>query len=137
MNYKTLKQFCSPHAPALTEPILVKGHAWATDKRIMIMLDTPPDGDYADQMPPNFAKYIEQNWPREPAATYANGTLVLPAVANCADKQEILVNSTQIVTALAITANGATVKGAPTTLAANAFFKLRFDGVLKTWYRVD
>jgi hypothetical protein len=71
-----------------------------------------------------------------PLAGYAAGTLVLPAVANCVDRQEILFNTTQAVTTLTINANGATVIGAPTTLAANAFFRLRFDDVLNTWYRV-
>jgi len=71
-----------------------------------------------------------------PVAGYAAGTLVLPAVALCVDKQEILVNTTQLVTALTINGNGATVSGAPTTLAAGSFFRLRFDGVTDTWYRV-
>jgi len=71
-----------------------------------------------------------------PTAGFAAGTLVLPAVANCVDKQEILVNSTQAITTLTVNGNGATVTGAPTTLAANGFFRLRFDGVTKTWYRV-
>lgn len=71
-----------------------------------------------------------------PTGTLAAGTLTLPAVANCVDRQEILVNSTQTVTALTIAANGATVTGGPTTIAANGFFRLRFDAVTKTWYRV-
>jgi hypothetical protein len=71
-----------------------------------------------------------------PLAGYAAGTIVLPAVANCVDRQELLVNCTQSVATLTINANGATVVGAPTTLAANAFFRLRFDDVLNTWYRV-
>lgn len=71
-----------------------------------------------------------------PVAAYAAGTLKLPLLANCKDKQEILINTTQAVTTLTINANGATVTGAPTTLAANAFLRLRFDGVVKTWYRV-
>lgn len=71
-----------------------------------------------------------------PVAGYAAGTIVLPAVANCVDKQEILVNCTQSVTTLTITGNGSTVTGAPTTLAANAFFTLRFEDVTNTWYRV-
>lgn len=71
-----------------------------------------------------------------PTGGFAAGTLVLPAVANCIDRQEILVNCTQAVTALTITGNGATVTGAPTTLAANSYFRLRFDAVTKTWYRV-
>ncbi len=71
-----------------------------------------------------------------PVAGYAAGTLTLPAVANCVDRQEVLVNTTQAVTTLTIAGNGATVTGAPTTLAANAYFRLRFDAVTKTWYRV-
>ena len=71
-----------------------------------------------------------------PLAGYAAGTLTLPAVANCVDKQEILVNTTQAVTALTVAGNGATVNGAPTTLAANGFFRIRFDAVLDVWYRV-
>jgi len=71
-----------------------------------------------------------------PVAGYAAGTLTLPAVANCVDRQELLVNSTQAVTTLTVSGNGATVTGAPTTLAANAFFRLRFEAVTKTWYRV-
>lgn len=71
-----------------------------------------------------------------PGAGYAAGTIVLPAVANCVDRQEILVNCTQAVTTLTITANGSTVTGAPTTLAANGYFRLRFDGLTDTWYRV-
>lgn len=71
-----------------------------------------------------------------PAGTIAALTLKLPLVANCIDRQEILVNSTQIVTALTIDANGSSVIGAPTALTANGFFRLRWDAVMKTWYRV-
>jgi len=71
-----------------------------------------------------------------PTGAFAEGTLILPLLANCVDRQEILVNSTQAVTALAINGNGATVTGAPTTLTANSFFRLRFDNVAKVWYRV-
>lgn len=71
-----------------------------------------------------------------PTGTFATGTLILPTLANCVDRQEILVNSTQIVTTLTINGNGATVTGAPTSLTANSFFRLRFDNVSKVWYRV-
>ena len=71
-----------------------------------------------------------------PVAGYAAGTIKLPLLANCVDKQEILVNTTQAVTTLTIDGNGATVTGAPTGLAANAFFRLRFEAVTGTWYRV-
>lgn len=72
-----------------------------------------------------------------PTGTFAATTITLPPIANCVDRQELLCNCTQIVTTLTIAGNGATaVTGAPTTLAANAFFRLRFDLLSKTWYRV-
>ncbi len=72
-----------------------------------------------------------------PTAGFADGTIVLPAVANAVDKQEILVNCTQVVTALVINGNGATaVTGAPTLLAANDFLRLKYDAPTSTWYRV-
>ena len=69
-----------------------------------------------------------------PTAGFANGTITLPA--NPADGDELLCNTTQAVTALIIDGNGKTVTGEPTTLAADAFFRLRFEGVTGTWYRV-
>lgn len=71
-----------------------------------------------------------------PAGTLSTLTLKLPLQANCVDKQEILVNSTQAVTTLTIDGNGSTVTGAPSSLSANGFFTLRFEGVTKIWYRV-
>lgn len=73
-----------------------------------------------------------------PAAGYANGTIVLPAASTCRDGQRLLVNCTQIVTALAYTLNGAAaVVGGYTGLAsANLFFELKFDQPTLNWYRV-
>lgn len=71
-----------------------------------------------------------------PAGTLAALTLQLPLASNVLDRAEILVNSTQALTSLSFNANGSTIIGAPTTLAANGFFRLRFDIVMKTWYRV-
>ncbi len=72
-----------------------------------------------------------------PAAGYAAGTIVLPPVADVVDKQEVVVNCTQSVTTLTVDGNGATaVTGEPSTLAANDFFKLKYDAATSTWYRV-
>jgi hypothetical protein len=72
-----------------------------------------------------------------PAGTLATLTLKLPAVADLVDKQEILVNCTQIITTLSWDANGAgDIVGEPTTLAANAFLRLKYDAVTTNWYRV-
>lgn len=72
-----------------------------------------------------------------PTASFAAGTLVLPLVSNLADKQTLLVNTTQAITTLTINRNGAiALTGAPTTLAANAFFTIKYDQPTQTWYRV-
>jgi len=72
-----------------------------------------------------------------PTAGYAVGEITLPAVANCIDKQEVLVNCTQQVTTLTVDGNGATaVTGEPASLAADDFFRLKYDLTTKTWYRV-
>lgn len=70
-----------------------------------------------------------------PAAGYAAGTVTLPAQATCRDGQEVLVSCTQAVTTLTVAGNGATVNGSPATLAANAFFRMRYDAVFRAWYR--
>lgn len=70
-----------------------------------------------------------------PLAGYAAMTIKMPLLANCIDKQELLVFCSQSVTTLTMDANGATVLGAPSGLAANGFFTLRFDAVNKFWYR--
>ncbi|MFA6064020.1 MAG: hypothetical protein WC736_15635 [Gallionella sp.] len=71
-----------------------------------------------------------------PTAGFAAGTIKLPALANALDKQEVVVNCTQAITALTIDGNGATVTGEPAAMAANDFFRLRFDAVMDVWYRV-
>lgn len=72
-----------------------------------------------------------------PSATFATGTIKMPANANCQDRQELLVNyNGNGVSGLTVDGNGSTVVGAPTAMAANAFFRLRFDAVTNTWYRV-
>lgn len=73
-----------------------------------------------------------------PAAGYADGEVVLPAVANARDKQLVIVNCTQTVAAFVVDGNGATaVTGAPTTIAAaNEFFTMCYDLPTSTWYRI-
>lgn len=68
-----------------------------------------------------------------PVSTYAAGSVILPAGAS--DKDTVTVNCTQIVTSLTVS-SGATVVGAPTTLAANDFFTMRYDGATTSWYRI-
>jgi len=77
----------------------------------------------------------------------ATGTIILPALATLADKQEITFTGTGNVIAsvtLTIDGNGATVDniGMPTKLpdtAAYAIngFTIRYHAALQTWYRVE
>lgn len=71
-----------------------------------------------------------------PTGTLAAGTIKMPAKASSIDKQELLVNTTNQVTSLSFDGNGSTVTGAPSTIAAGGFFRLRYDAVTSTWYRV-
>lgn len=72
-----------------------------------------------------------------PTTGFAAGTIVLPNVTSAIDKQEVLINCTQQVTALTVNGNGAVaVTGEPSSLAADDFFRLKYDIVTQTWYRV-
>ncbi len=67
---------------------------------------------------------------------FAAGTVQLPALASCVDKQEILVTCNDAITTLTVDGNGSTTEGAPTTMASNAFFRLRYEAVFHVWVRV-
>jgi hypothetical protein len=71
-----------------------------------------------------------------PAGTLAALTLLMPVLANVVDGQEILISTTQTLTSLTFSGNGASMVGAPSTLAANGSVRLRFEPVLKTWYKI-
>ena len=80
----------------------------------------------------------EQQWMIiQPAATLATGTITLPLNTGTPDGTQVLVTSTQIITAFTLALNGAaSAFGAPTTMAANAFFTMRFYQATNSWYRV-
>ena len=64
------------------------------------------------------------------------GTIILPGIDDRAHGQEVLVTCTQAVAALTIAGSGAAVAGAPANLAANGYFRMRFDSISSTWYRI-
>lgn len=69
--------------------------------------------------------------------SFATGAITLPPLANAVDGQEISVFSTRQVTTFTVNGNGAVaVLGAPTALAAESTFTLRFDSGSNSWYRV-
>lgn len=71
-----------------------------------------------------------------PSAAFTAGTITLPGSDTRGDGQEVLVTCTKAITALTVAGNGAAVNGAPTTLAANGWFRMKFDLASITWYRV-
>jgi hypothetical protein len=80
----------------------------------------------------------EQQWMViQPAGTLAAGTITLPLNTGVPDGTQVLVTTTQIITSFTLALNGAAAAfGAPTTLAANAFFTMRFYQATNSWYRV-
>ena len=80
----------------------------------------------------------EQQWILlQPAATLATGTVTLPLNTSTPDGTEILITTTQQITAFSMGANGASaVYGDPATLAAEDFFRLRFYQATNSWYRI-
>lgn len=71
-----------------------------------------------------------------PSIGIANGTLTLPSNAEVIDKQQIMFSCSQQISNLTINGNGAAVIGAPNAIAATAFFKLQYDQLSGSWYRV-
>ena len=80
----------------------------------------------------------QQQWVLlQPAGTLASGTIMLPLNSITPDGTEVLITSTQIITSLTVGLNGASAaNGAPTTLAANGFARLRFVQAQNSWYRI-
>lgn len=73
----------------------------------------------------------------KPTAGFAAGTIVLPVSTALFDQQEISVSCTQQVNALTVNGNGASVSGAPSVLAADSTFRLRYNSAANTWYRAE
>lgn len=71
-----------------------------------------------------------------PSVSITTGSIKLPERYDVTDGQLVLVASSKVVTGFSIDGNNALVIGAPTTLAAGGFFKLKYDKLSNTWYRV-
>jgi hypothetical protein len=80
----------------------------------------------------------EQQWMIiQPAGTLASGTVTLPLNTGTPDGTEVLVTTTQQITAFTLALNGASnAYGAPSTLAAQDFFRMRFYQATNSWYRI-
>jgi hypothetical protein len=87
----------------------------------------------------NVASTTQSTWLLlTPTSAFATGTIVLPAAAQIPDGLELLVYSSQDITSLAVSLNGATaVNNAPGALYAGATFALRFDKLSNAWWTVQ
>lgn len=73
-----------------------------------------------------------------PTTAFATGTIVLPAAASIPDGLELLVYSSQTVSSLTVSLNGATaVNNAPGGIYAGGTFALRFDKLSNAWWAVQ
>jgi hypothetical protein len=80
----------------------------------------------------------QQQWMLiQPAGTLATGTVTLPLNTGTPDGTEVLITTTQQITAFTLALNGAAAAyGAPATLAAEDFFRMRFVQATNSWYRI-
>jgi hypothetical protein len=72
-----------------------------------------------------------------PLAAYAAGTITFPLLSSVTDNQEILIFSTQEVTTLTLSGNGATIVGAPAGIVQNGAMRFKFNSLASTWYLID
>lgn len=71
-----------------------------------------------------------------PSVSITTGSIKLPERYTVTDGQVLLVACAQRVNNFSVDGNNAIVIGAPNALAANGFFKLKYDKLSNTWYRV-
>jgi hypothetical protein len=71
-----------------------------------------------------------------PSTGITNGTVVLPDSAELVDKQIFMFFCSQQITNFTLDGNGAAIRGEPTAIAAESFFKLQFDKLSGAWNRV-
>jgi hypothetical protein len=71
-----------------------------------------------------------------PSTTLATGSIVLPISPGTVDKQRVTVTTSQEITALTVSGNGAAVVGGPSTISVGGYFELKYDMQTNSWYRV-
>ncbi len=80
----------------------------------------------------------EQQWMLlQPAGVLASGTITLPLNTGVPDGTEVLITSTQTITALTIAINGASaIYGAVTTLTGGCAIRYRYYESTNSWYNI-
>jgi len=86
---------------------------------------------------PGFAVSLEPNMHMifTPATNFSSGEITLPQAPN--DRDEVLFTTTMGTGTLTfVPGAGKSVSGAPASMTGGQFFRLKYDAVLSTWYRV-
>lgn len=80
----------------------------------------------------------QQQWMLlQPAGTLATGTVTLPLNTGTPDGTEVLITTTQEITAFTVALNGAAaVFGSPTVLQAGSGIRLRYYQATNSWYSI-
>ena len=80
----------------------------------------------------------EQQWMiLQPAGTLASGSITLPLNTQTLDGAELLISSTQEITAFSLSLNGAAAAiGVPAILTAGGSIRLRYYNATNTWYSI-
>lgn len=74
----------------------------------------------------------------QPASVLASGTITLPLNTGVPDGTEVLITSTQEITSLTISLNGATaIYGTVTSLAGGSAFAIRYYQPTNSWYALN
>lgn len=71
-----------------------------------------------------------------PTAGFAAGTIVLPAIANLIEGQQVMVTTIQSISTVTISPNGASIIGAPLGMEVNDTLILKYDSASSTWYMI-
>jgi len=81
----------------------------------------------------------EQQWMLlQPAGTLATGTITLPLNTGVPDGTQVLITTTQKITAFTLALNGAAAGfGFPTSLLAGAGFTVRYYQATNSWYNIS
>lgn len=72
----------------------------------------------------------------QPAGTIATLTVALPSVSTAIDGQEVMLSTTNTVTALTLTSTGSTIIGASSGLSATTPQRFKYVQALSTWMRI-
>jgi hypothetical protein len=138
-------KLCSIDALALSDSIRVWDDSNANERRATLSALTDflnsnlsvagITTQYAAPASAGFSLTMEKSWLLlTPTGALASGTIAMPA--SPIDRQTVEVSSTQTVTSMAVTGNGKGITGQPSTIAANGFFRMRYDAVMQSWYRI-